>query len=105
MTTLENTERIQNEIVNGSKFNGVVYGKNNGKNWVTLFIYLDGKFTKLEEVSKEISTEKKKEYESKLGVLTSNGEMQKTWIVNGKTTTNMLSYSEMVNKYGIGNFE
>lgn len=98
-------EKIQSEIENGANFNGVVYGKNNGKSWQTLFIYLDGKFTKIEEVEMKNASEMKKFYEARFGVLASNGKMQTTWTVNGRNVTNTLSYAEMINKYGIGNFE
>jgi hypothetical protein len=58
MTTAE----IKTAIENGAKFNGVVYGKDNGKHWTTLFVYLDGKHTKIKEVPKSESAAKKAEY-------------------------------------------
>lgn len=62
MTILE----IKTAIENGSKFNGTVYGKDNGKNWTTLFIYLDGKFTKIAEVVKKDADAKKVEFTAEL---------------------------------------
>ena len=93
--------QIQDAIINGAKFNGTVYGKNNGKHWVTLHIYLDGKFTKLKEVPKEDVSSLKKEFEAALGTLDKKNNIQSTWTVNDKQITNSLSYAEMYNRYGM----
>ena len=93
--------QIQDAIINGAKFNGTVYGKNNGKHWVTLHIYLDGKFTKLKEVPKEDVSSLKKEFEAALGTLDKKNNIQSTWTVDGKQVTNGLSYAEMYNRYGM----
>lgn len=42
-------EAAKTAIANGASFNRTVYGKHNGRNWVTFSIYLDGKFTNLGE--------------------------------------------------------
>lgn len=60
------TQEIKAAIENGANFNGIVYGKDNGKNWTTLFIYLDGKLTKLAEVSKSDTNSKKVEFANEL---------------------------------------
>jgi len=62
MTTLE----IKTAIENGAKFNGTVYSKNNGKNWATIFIYLDGKFTRIDEVAQKQAQQIKRELEAEL---------------------------------------
>jgi len=54
------------KISEGAKFNGVVYGKNNGKNFTFLFIYLDGEFFKLGSVWQKEASAMKKEYEDAL---------------------------------------
>lgn len=61
---------IKASIENGANFNGIVYGKDNGKNWTTLFVYLDGKLTKLAEVSKLDSNVKKAEFANELKTTT-----------------------------------
>ena len=63
---------IKTAIENGSNYNGTVYGKDNGKSWTTLFIYLDGKFTKIAEVSKSDANSKKSEFTNELKATTKN---------------------------------
>lgn len=82
MTILE----IKTAIENGSNFNGIVYGKDNGKNWTTLFIYLDGKFTKLSEVAKSDANSKKAEF---------TNELKTT------TKTNVVGFGETYVKFGL----
>lgn len=65
---------IKIAIKNGAKFNGTVYGKDNGKNWTTLFVYLDGEFTKISEVSKSDSASKKIEFQNELNNIIGFGE-------------------------------
>ena len=82
MTILE----IKTAIQNGANFNGIVYGKDNGKNWTTLFIYLNGKFTKLVEVPKVDVSAKKAEF---------TNELKTT------TKTNVVGFVETYQKYGL----
>ena len=88
----------QTKIENGSKFNGVVYTKFYGKNWVTIFIYLDGAFFKICEVQKSDLETTKKQIEQSLCVSPSLPKNE--WVINGKTVQNNLSYGEMWNRYG-----
>jgi hypothetical protein len=82
MTILE----IKTAIQNGANFNSMVYGKDNGKNWTTLFIYLDGKFTKLAEVSKVDVSAKKAEFTNQLKTT---------------TKTNIVGFEETYEKHGL----
>jgi hypothetical protein len=59
---------IKTKIENGSNWNGTIYGKDNGKRWTLLFIYLDNKFTKIAEVSKADSKEIKDQLTKELKV-------------------------------------
>lgn len=77
---------IKTAIENGANFNGTVYGKDNGKNWTTLFIYLDGKFTKLAEVLKSEANSKKAEFINEL---------------KATTKTNVVGFGETYEKYGL----
>ena len=82
MTILE----IKTAIENGSNFNGIVYGKDNGKNWTTLFIYLDSKFTKVAEVSKSDANAKKAEFANEL---------------KASSKTNVIGFGETYEKHGL----
>ena len=94
-------EEIKAAIENGAKFNGTVYSKYNGQ-WATMFIYLDGKFTKISEVQKSSAASKKAEYEAVLSnATTASTENQNTWLVNEKTVKNNLTYAEMYERYGM----
>lgn len=64
--TMETTTIAKQRIAQGAKFNGVVYTKFVGKNNVTIFIYLDGDFFKLDHVSKSSYLEVKTTIESEL---------------------------------------
>lgn len=81
MTILE----IKAEIEKGANYNGVVYGKDNGKNWTTLFIYLNGQFTKIAEVYKTDAKAKKAEIENELKPTTKTQvvEFGENYIKNG----------------------
>jgi hypothetical protein len=61
-----NVQQIKTAIENGASWNGTVYSKNNGKNWATLFIYLDGKFTKIDEVAQKEAQQIKRELQAEL---------------------------------------
>ena len=51
---MENQIKIaQEKIIAGAKFNGAVYTKFNGKNWVTISIYLDNVYFRICEVYKD----------------------------------------------------
>ena len=93
----QNIEIAKQRIENGEKFNGTVYNKFNGKNWVTFSIYLDNKYFKICEVQKSQMNETKKEIENALCV---NSLPKNEWLVNGKKVQNNLSYGEMWEKYG-----
>jgi hypothetical protein len=92
-----NLEIAKTKIENGAKFNGTVYSKYNGKNWVTFSIYLDGQYFKISEVSKSVMVETKKEIENSL---CTNNAVQNGWLVDGKKVYNNLGYAEMFAKYG-----
>jgi hypothetical protein len=77
---------IKTAIENGANYNGTIYGKDNGKNWTTLFIYLDGKFTKIVEVSKSYANAKKAEFMNELKVTTKN---------------NVVGFGETYEKHGL----
>lgn len=88
----------QEKIANGAKFNGTVYNKFNGKNWVTFSIYLDNAYFKICEVQKSQMNEVKAKIESSL---CTRSELPKNeWIVDGMKIQNNLSWGEMWNKYG-----
>ena len=94
----KNIEIAKQRIENGAKFNGVVYNKFNGKNWVTFSIYLDGDYFRICEVQKSELAETKKEIEREL---CSKPALPKNeWLVNGKKVQNNLSYGEMWERYG-----
>jgi hypothetical protein len=61
-------EAAKAAIANGASFNGTVYGKHNGKNWVTFSIYLDGKFTHLGEFPMSAKDATKAAIENELNV-------------------------------------
>lgn len=92
-------EEIKAAIENGAKCNGVVYSKYNGQ-WATLFVYLDGKFTRICEVQKSVANSKKAEYEALLATKPVS-ENKNTWLVNEKPVTNNLTYAEMYERYGM----
>jgi hypothetical protein len=79
-------EQIKIEIKNGASFNGIVYGKDNCKNWTTLFIYLNGNFTKIQEVSKSDANAKKAEFANEL---------------KASLKTNVIGFGETYEKYGL----
>jgi hypothetical protein len=82
-----NVQQIKTAIENGANFNGTVYSKNNGKNWTTLFIYLDGKFTKIDEVAQKEAQQIKRELETEL---------------NAAPKTNAkMGFGEAYEKYGL----
>lgn len=90
----------QARIAGGSKFNGVVYQKNNGKHYCMLFIYLDGEVFKLESTLQSTAAAEKKAFEAALAnkpVATSKNE----WIVNDKKIVNRLDYGQMYERYGM----
>lgn len=96
---MENLEIAKTKIENGAKFNGVVYNKFNGKNWVTFSVYLDGAYFKICEVQKSELATTKKEIEQSLCVSPSLPKNE--WLVDGKKVQNNLSYGEMYNRYGM----
>jgi hypothetical protein len=61
-------EAAKTAIANGASFNGTVYGKHNGKNWVTFSVYLDGKFTHLGEFPMSAKDATKTAIENELSV-------------------------------------
>ncbi len=61
---MEKTLEAKAQIENGAKFNGIVYGKDNGKNWSFLFVYLNGSVFGLGSVAKSDANSKKSEYAS-----------------------------------------
>jgi hypothetical protein len=87
-------------INNGGKFNGVVYGKNNGKNWTSLSVYVDNKFYNLGSVPQTDAEASKKEFLSFVNV-SNNTQPKNEWLVNEKKVNNKLNYGQMYNKYGM----
>jgi hypothetical protein len=95
---MENQIKIaQEKILAGAKFNGTVYTKFNGKNWVTISIYLDNAYFRICEVYKDKVSETKSAIEN---ALCTKPTLQNEWLVDGKKIYNNLTYVEMWNKYG-----
>ena len=101
-TTMTDTEKkisiAKERIELGAKFNGTIYTKFNGKNWITFSIYLDGAYFRICEVQKTQLNETKAQIESEL--CTKPALPKNEWLVNGKKVQNNLSYGEMWNMYG-----
>lgn len=106
MTTLEQYGRLQNleavksDIENGAKFNGIVYGENKGSKYVIIFVYVDGKKRYIKEVEKADTEIVKIEVAEYLEVAPIASK-QNSWVVDGKSVNNNLTYAEMYEKYGM----
>lgn len=92
--------QIQQQLAGGAKFNGIVYNKYQGKHHMVLFIYLDGKYTKIAHVSKEDAAATKAEILATLTGASSPSAQKTPWTVNGKEIHNTLTYEQMWDKYG-----
>jgi len=90
----------KNRIESGAKFNGVIYAKNNGKNWCLLHIYLDGEFFKLGSIEQKNKTSIISSIEAQLQPTEVKKENNNTWLINDKKITNNLNYAQMFEQYG-----
>ena len=111
-----------NQILEGAKFNGTVYAKRVSTKNFDLSIYVDGEYISLGRFSREETEEMKslflslleepkvednnKEKESVISLSAKNDSNKKAeWIVNDRVIHNNLNYNQMVDMYGMCNFE
>jgi hypothetical protein len=97
---IEKMESAKETIVNGGKWNGIVYGKAVNKNECEINVYVSGNIYTF-RVWKENFEAAKKEVQSFLAnttTTTATGKAQ--WLVNGKPVTNNLNWGQMWDKYG-----
>ena len=111
-----------NQILEGAKFNGTVYAQRGGTRNMDLGVYVDGKYIALGRFSREETEEMKvlflslledqkaednnKEEESVVSPSAKNDSNKKgEWIVNDRVVNNNLNYNQMVDRYGMCNFE
>ena len=87
-------------IQNGAKFNGTVYTKKNGKWWMLVHIYLDGKLVKLDNCLKSDVAEFKALAERVLNGASVTPAGKNEWLVNEKKVVNNLNYGDMWLRYG-----
>ena len=89
-------------IQNGAKFNGTVYTKANGKLWMLVFVYLDGKVVRLDNCHKSDVAEFKALAEATLNGVSIKPVVSgtNTWLVNDKKVVNNLNYGDMWLRYG-----
>ncbi len=98
---MENLQIAAKKINEGAKFNGMVYGKNNGKNWTTLSVYVNGEYIRLCEVQRGEVEKTKAEFMSLVaGVEIRTNSGTNEWILNDKKIYNNLNYGEMLQQYG-----
>lgn len=110
------------QILEGAKFNGTVYAQRGGSRNMDLAVYIDGEYIALGRFSREETEEMKdlflslledrkgensnKQKESPVRLSAKNDSNKKTeWIVNDRVIYNNLNYNQMMDRYGIGNFE
>lgn len=111
-----------NQILEGAKFNGTVYAKRGGTRNMDLAVYVNGEYIALGRFSREETEEMKalflslleepkvednnKEKESVVSPSAKNDSNKKAeWIVNDRVVHNNLNYNQMVDRYGMCNFE
>jgi len=92
---------IKEQISNGAKFNGTVYGKQSGKAWIVLHVYLDNNYTKIACVPKEDAEAMKAEILAEIGAVNNITSNKTQWLVDGKAVQNNLTYAQMYDRYGM----
>lgn len=96
------------KILSGAKFNGTVYSKRVSTKNFDLSIYVDGNYISLGRYFRDEVEDVKKVFLSLVEEASSSDKTttpETSWIVNDKVVKNNLNYNQMVDKYGMCNFE
>ena len=110
-----------NQILDGAKFNGTVYAKRVSTKNFDLSVYVDGEYISLGRFSREETEEMKalflsllsdnnnkkeaKEVEKVKQENDANKTKKNIWFVDDRVIHNNLNYNQMVDMYGMCNFE
>lgn len=107
-----------NKILEGAKFNGTVYSKRVSNRNFDLSVYVDGEYISLgrffrEEVEEMkdlflsllVDNSNKKEVKEVEKVKQENVKNNNVWVVDDRVIHNNLNYNQMVDRYGMCNFE